>query len=63
MRIPIVVCGHCDRLFVLTHYSDGEDHCPDCYPNLSTERGAETPWKHLGWCDEGNLFIWHELQV
>ena len=52
MRIPIAECRHCSGLFVLEHYAEGSNHCPDCYM---------TPWRHIGWIDEGILLVWNEV--
>lgn len=62
MRIPIARCAHCSGLFVLEHYAEGSNHCSDCYPNLVEKNdGGMTPWKHIGWIDEGILLVWNEV--
>jgi hypothetical protein len=61
MRIPIARCAHCHGLFEL---GQNENHCcPDCYPGFVLKEGETTPWKHIGWMDEGNLFVWQEDQL
>ena len=63
MRIPIAECRHCSGLFVLEHYAEGSNHCPDCYPSIKYKLGSQdmTPWRHIGWIDEGILLVWNEV--
>lgn len=62
MKTPVARCSHCGALFLLQYYADGNNHCQTCN-NVEDTADGKTPWEHIGWCDEGNLVVWHESQV
>ena len=59
MKVRIVECQHCGRPFSIEY----DNACPDCYPYYeSMGDGGETPWIHMYWIEEGNLFVWQEQE-